>query len=262
MSNDIQVRNPEALILGTGEFAFAPDVTTVASAQAAGYIDFGNIVAVGFAPKLDTVEHEGSYRGVKRVDQIRGTKAIINYELKCDEWNLEKLKIALFGDSTTAFLQTAISVAAAADALPASCVKNLWYDILKSGVRVREILTLTVATLTENTDFVVDYKAGRIRFLTTQTSPAAPQITASAVVAGDAANLSAMVPFSTYVRNGIGRLMLFDDTNPNKLVYDHTDFGCQISLKQGSTVDGKKFGEIDLDVRVTSPKGVAYCAEP
>ena len=263
--NSVQVRDLQAIILGTGEFAFSPLSTTVAQAQAAGYIDFGNIVATGLKPKLTTVDHWGSYRGVLRRDQIRGTKAIVGYTLKCDEWDLTKVEIAMFGEASTAFTQTAISVATAADALNftalAPGVANRWYDVTKTGVRVRELLTLTCTGLVENTDFFVDYKMGRVRFASAQTATITPQITASGVSAGQTANLQCLTPASTFIRTGMGRLSLFDDSHPNKLVYDHVDFGCQIALTNGGDFDGTKLAEMELEVSLTSPVGSIYVAE-
>lgn len=266
MSTDVQVRNLNALLLGTGEFAFAPKATSVATAQGIGYIDFGNIVATGLKPKVTTTEHKGSYRGVKRADKTFASDAVIEYQLKCDEWDIEKLKIALFGDDATAFTQAAVAAQPADgfDFTTTAAVINRWYDVLASGVRVRE-LTLVAITdganpLTENTDYVVDYKAGRIRFLTAQNSTLTVTVTANAVMAGDTASLLALTPMQNFIQEGMGRLMLFDDENPNKLVYDHTDFGCQVFVDSIADVDGKAIGEITLRVRVTSPVGTVFSA--
>ncbi|MCL5099266.1 MAG: hypothetical protein M1608_17375, partial [Candidatus Omnitrophica bacterium] len=95
------VRNLDALYLGTGEFSFSPDAISLADARAKGFMDFGNINATGFKPTTEKVEHEGSYRGVRRIDTTRITKALLEYQIKCDEWDREKLKLILGGEDAT-----------------------------------------------------------------------------------------------------------------------------------------------------------------
>lgn len=259
----MNTRNTDALMNATGEFSFSPGATTSATAQATGYLDFGNIVAIGLNPSSETLEHEGSYRGKRTVDKTVVIKAGFEYTVKVDEFDVEKLKLALFGNDGTDFTQT-VKSSQAIDALAfgtTAAVLNRWYDILVSGVRVREMTALTITGKTENTDFVVDYKAGRVRFLTAQSSNLSGTVSAPAVTAGGNSAFQALTPLQTYRRTGIGRLMLFDDAHPNVLVYDHHDFGCEVLVDSMDEMDGKKFGVMTLKVKVTSPVGTVYSAE-
>lgn len=340
---DKTVRNLEALQLGTGEFSFAPSATSLAEARSIGFLDFGNIQAIGFKPELDKVDHEGSYRGVRRIDKTFGTKASLEYNLKCDEWDREKLKLALMGSNATNITQSAQTLATGdtlAFATTAATI-NRWYDLLLSGEQVRELtacfigksaavaatvdasldkLTATAHGLTdgtpvvlrasaaptglslgtiyyvrdsatndfklaatsggaaiditstgtavtfapvlvEDTDYVVDAKIGRVRFLTAQSQNRFPILTASAITSGGAANLLGFTPLQSLIQSGYGRLALFDDTHPNKLVFLHENFSCQVFLDSTGDVDGKSVPEISLRVRITSEVGTCYSAE-
>jgi hypothetical protein len=63
------------------------------------------------------------------------------------------------------------------------------------------------------------------------------------------------------IRKGYGRLFIFDDTHHNKLVFEHTDFSCEISFNAISDTDGENFGELTLDVLVIDDPGTAFSAE-
>lgn len=136
-----EIKNLQALVLGQGFFAFSPGATSLADAQARGYQDFGNIVAVGFKPEVEVIEHEGTYETGKRVDRRLATKGLHSYGLKCDEFTRENLKIALGGTDLPAITQSALT-AATGDTWAfgtTAGVANRWYDITVSGVRIREV---------------------------------------------------------------------------------------------------------------------------
>lgn len=144
-ATDPSLRNLDALLLGTGEFSFSPDATSAADARAKGYQDFGNIVATGLKPETDKVEHEGSYRGKRRVDKTFVTKVAMEYSLKLDEFDRQKLQLALGGTDAGTFTQsaqTAVTVPAALAFATTAGVAGRWYDVLVSGARIRELTAL------------------------------------------------------------------------------------------------------------------------
>jgi hypothetical protein len=344
MSNlTTQPRNLDAIVLGTGEFSFSPGATSMADARTKGYRDFGNIVTVGFKPEVEIVEHEGSYRGKKRVDRRFATKGLLGYGLKCDELTRENLKIALGGADATPFTQAETSLASGDtwDFTSNKAVPNRWYDLAISAVRIREIEELFIAKaapvdctanastetftasghgmvngtpvrfsgtavpggltagtvyftrdvdtntfkvaataggpvialsdagtsvkfeagLIPDTDYVLDAKLGRVRFIAEQTVDRTPLISCSQVTSADASALVALTPMDTLIQSGYGRIVIFDDTHPNKVVYDHVDFSCQVSFDSGADLDGKKVAEIDFKVLVTDNVGTVYSAE-
>lgn len=128
-------------------------------------------------------------------------------------------------------------------------------DISTNGTSV------TYSKLLAETAYTADLKRGSVRFAAAQTVALTPYITASAVVAGDNANLKGITPLQTLTRSGMGRLTLYDDTHPNKVVYDHVDFSCQVTFKSASETDAKKFGELEFEVLVTDIVGTVYTAE-
>jgi hypothetical protein len=246
--------NVTALLMATAEFSFCLNATSVATALPLGYQDFGDIVDV--TPTTDTqkVEHLGAYRGVRTLDSTVVTQSKLQYKLKCDEWNKKTLQVVFGGDVGTAFTQT-IKTAASADTLgftATPAVIGNWYDILFSGLHVRTLTTVTVATLSEGTDFVVDLKLGRIKFLTAQAADRVPVVTAAAILSTDTASFFSITPLTNVRRQGMGRIVLFDQNSPN-VVIDHADFLCEIILDSTDAVGGTAFSNISMTVTVKPP---------
>lgn len=260
----MNVKTLDRLRIGTGEFFFSPGAATPAAAQAAGYIDFGNIVA--FQPRTESQknEHRGSYEGITRIDKTIESEQKLTYVLRADEWDEQKLLIAFKGTAGTAFTQSALVAADGSDLLfgTTPAVIGRWYNLLDiAGAQARNLTAVTIATLTENTDFVVAHKEGMIRFLTAQSADLTPVLTAPAVVAGEDANLKLITPLSGSSKTGIGRLKAFDDNHGNKLVMDHVGFACEITADEIQEFDGSTFSQITLNVLVTDPIGSLYIAD-
>lgn len=259
-----QVRNLNAVRLGTGEVLFSPGATSVADAQSKGYVDLGNIVNISSEPENEMLEHEGSYRGIKRVDARRVIKSDFAYKIQADEISHEQLLLFLLGVAGTPFTQSAL-VSESGQALAfdsVAAVPNRWYNLYdSSGNRVREITSVTIATKTENTDFFLDKKTGRIRFAVAESTSLTPVIDAPAVSSSDTGYLKNVQVLQETIKTGYGRVMIFDDSNANKLVYDHVDFSCQVMTEGSLEFDGKKFTELTLKMTVTDEKGGVFHKE-
>lgn len=263
----VDVHNLDALLIGTGEFFFAEDAATAAQAGAPGkgYRSFDNIKAFAIQPEAEQKEHVGSYRGTRKVDKTFITQTKIGYRLTCDTIGLQKLLFMFFGTEATPFTQAAITAqngdALAFGAGANASDPNKWYDLLYTGVRVREVSAVTVATLTEGTDFVVDKKLGRIRFLTAQNTSRVPVITAPAVTSSDAGYLKALTPQTKALRKGIGRLVCYDQDSGNEVVFDHADFGCEIYITNQAEVNGEDVSSYEVIVKLTNPVGTVFARE-
>ncbi len=262
----VDVHNLDALLIGTGEFFFAEDALTAAAAGAPGkgYRSFDNLKAFALQPEAEQKEHIGSYRGKRRVDRTFITQTKLGYRLTCDTMGLQKLLFMFFATEATAFTQSALT-AANGDALAFSTGSlasqpNLWYDVLYSGVQVRNITALTIATLTENTDFVVDKLLGRVRFLTSQTASRVPVVTAPAITSSSAGYLKALTPQTKNLRKGIGRLVCYDQ-DPDNIVFDHAGFGCEVYISNQVEVNGEDVASYEVIVKLTSPVGTVFCRE-
>ena len=257
--------NLNAILVGTGEFSFCDGATTVAQASAKGFLDFGNITAFGLTSATDKQEHEGSYRGLKTIDKTFVTKTQIGYKLTCDEWEANKLQFLFFGTRGDATTQAALE---ADDADPlAFSVQNpaaveLWYDLRIDGKRVRNLTTVTIAAKVEGTDFVVDKLLGRVKFLTAQTAALTPALTAPAIAVGDAHSFHTITPLTNARRSGIGRLVCFDDSDTNRVIFEHDGFSCDVFLESApGSVDGKKAADFSLQVQVTTLPGTVFSRE-
>jgi len=278
-----QPKNLDAIVLLTGEFAFSPGATSVSDAQVKGYVDFGNVVVVGVKPELEKVEHEGSYRGTRTVDKTFATKNKLTYTLQCDEFDAEKVKLALMGSTaTTALAQTAVGSPGEAAAVLAftttAGVIGRWYNIIgattNAGKVIRKITTLTIAvgggtppTLVEDTDYVVDYMNGRIRFLNTANSTTAmsrditPTFQCPAISSTAAGYMNSITPLNDPIKSGYGRLYLYDEGQTASPYYEHVDFSCDVALESMSEADGKSPLTMTFTVTVTGTVGTVRIAE-
>jgi hypothetical protein len=253
--------NLKALTIGTGEFSFSPGATSAANARARGYIDFGNVAALTPAVEPTKEEHFGSYRGVRRKDRVVVTENSLQYQLRCDEWNRQIIEI-LMGASTTTGHTQAIQTAAAGEVLgftATPAVIGRWYEIRTSaGLRLRTLTTVTITGKVEGTDFDLDLLLGRIRFKTAQAADLTPTITAPAITADTAASFLGLIPLADPVKSGYGRLVLYDQDDDNKVILDHQEFSCDVSVESVSEVDGTGFTDMTINVDVTDTPGVMF----
>lgn len=257
-----QEKNLDALLIGTGEFSFSENAISVADAAVRGYRDLGNVKAFSLQPESTPLEHLGSYRGVKRVDKRKVTQIKHGYLLTLDEFRDINLLMAFYGEAGAGFTQAAAATAAG-DSLPfgtTAAVIGLWYDLRIAGVRVRNITTVTITAKVENVDFILDKLTGRIRFLTAQAANLTPVITAPQVTATSNEFLRSIVPMMKTTRSGYGRLALFDENSP-QLVFEHTDFACDINLEGQPNIDGENFSELQIKVQITTPVGSVFHRE-
>lgn len=261
MSQANPQHNLDALLIGTGEFMFSENATSIADTLLKGWRTWGNVKAVTPQIESQPVEHFGSYRGVLSKDRSQPMRSQVVYSLKCDEWTYDNLRTMFFG-TAGAELTQAIQSAAAADAWAFSAgnpsTTKKWFDVKVSGVRIRKITTLTILTLTEGTDFEVDYLLGRVRFLTNQTTSRTATVTAPAIASGEADAFQSFVPLSDMRIAGFGRLTLFDQDDNNKVVLDHQDFSCEVAVQSAGEISGQDFTEFTLTVTVTADRGTHY----
>jgi hypothetical protein len=228
-----RAHNIPALFIGTGEFSFAKGATSVLNALQVGFRDFGNMVAV--TPNVDSQreEHFGSYRGVRRKDKTQATQSKVEYTMRFDELSLNILKAAFGASDGTDYVQSAITTQAA-DVWSFQTTPSdyrVWYDVKKSGIRVRGltdivIATSTPATLVQGTDYEVDVKLGAVRFLTAQTLACTATISAPAITAASALFQEGLIPLQDLNAAGFGHLVLFDQNDTTKVAVEHVDFSC------------------------------------
>jgi len=234
----------------SGQFSLAIGATSKAAAQLVGYADFGNLVSFSLKSKGTVKEHIGSYNGVRRIDKTAVTETRVGYQIKSDESSAQNMRFALYGSPGANITQT-IRTAAAADAI-ASPVKGVWYDLLIGGVRIRELTVVASSVGVEDTDYVVDYKLGRIRAVTA-TGFGTLTLTAPAIVATDPTSLKTITPNTTPIVRGMGRMICYDDDGT--LVFDHHDFYCEVYPEGDPAFDGTKETEITCNINVLTPVG-------
>lgn len=134
--------NTRSIFVGTGEFSFCRGATTREETKLLGYRDFDNVTAFKQEITNEREEHEGSYRGLKRVDEVFSIKQGLEYILKCDAFTLENVTLLLMGESGTNHTQAALAAAAADDLAFTADVPSeddKWYDLYVSDEHVRAL---------------------------------------------------------------------------------------------------------------------------
>ena len=256
--------NLSSLLIGTGEFSFALNATTPAQAAAQGYKDFGNVTAVSINPEGEMKEHFGSYRGVVRRDDLRKRKIKLGYKLTSDEFTQNNLSYAFFGTTGGDNARAALG-AVAGSALPFTAtpaVLGLWYDLRDAGGnRVTNLSAVTFTGKTEGTDFVVDTLLGRVKFLTAQSADLTPMLSASAITSSSTSYMRQIAPLQQGLFSGIGRLACYDEKAGNNLVFDHRDFGCQVTIDGNPDVKQDDYSTLSLMVSISNPVGSVYVRE-
>lgn len=255
--------NPDYSLIGTGEFSFCEAAKTPAQALVLGYKDIGNIKTFNLDPGGDAKKHKGSYRGVVRTDRTRKTGLELAYKLTADEYGVLAMRLMFMGTSTGVQSAQAALAAAAGSAITFSAQapskSDRWYDLLNAGGS--RVLSLTGATFvgkTEGTDFEVDYRLGRVRFMTAQTAALTPTLTAGAIVAGGVGSMNQINPMTVGTLSGMARLHVFDEDNFNNLVFSHVDFGCDISLESATDVKSDDWNDYSVMVSLTNPPGTVW----
>ena len=109
--------------------------------------------------------------------------------------------------------------------------------------------------LVEGTDYECDLVLGRIRLITTQTVTVYAYVTGPAVVAGDDDYYRRLIPLDNPTRSGMGKLIVYDQDDRNKVVWQHWGFSCEVMIDSLSALDGQKFGEQMFTVSTTGKKG-------
>lgn len=95
----IDTNNPAANQIGTGEFQFCKNATTLAETlPPAGWEDFGNVDV--FQPQItnETYEHERSHRGKKVVDRKYSIKQGSALMLRCDDLTRANVERVFMGE--------------------------------------------------------------------------------------------------------------------------------------------------------------------
>jgi hypothetical protein len=249
LAADKQPHNLNALVIGTGEFSFAAGAASLVAAQLIGWLDFDNVTTGTIQSKSTTKEHKGSYRGIKRLDKTHVTDTKIGYQLKFDAIDAMKVNLLFRGTRLANYTQV-VRTAAAADAIAAP-VQGRWYDINIGGLRVREITALVASVGVEDTDYIVDYKTGRIRSLTA-TGFGTLTVTAPAILVTSANTFARITPATTPIARGMGRLSVWNDDGT--LVLEHYDFYCEVIPTADPNINDSDM-ELTFDVNVLTPVG-------
>ncbi|MBI5771917.1 MAG: hypothetical protein HZA93_29360 [Verrucomicrobia bacterium] len=258
-----QLHHSRAELSGACRLLLSLDASTRAAAALAGFEEFGGLKGYELQGESKTEPVLKPFFGVMRqVDESPGLLTL-GYELTTTEIaDARKLKYFLAGTAGQDLAQAALA-AQVADAIVFSAqvpaVLNRWYDVLKNGVRVRQLSAFAIAGKVEGVDFIVDYENGAVRFPSAAYLPAAnvaPTISAPAIDATHAKFMRGLRPMQNQIWRGYARLYSYDQNQANRLVMAHEDFSFTLTL-------GKNFGlkhdgnaEASIKLMIAADEGV------
>lgn len=114
----------------------------------------------------------------------------------------------------------------------------------------------------EGTVYKADLILGRIQFLATMSITVNVAVTAPEIDAGDDLSFLSLTPLQNLTRTGYGRVICFDQSDPNAVVYDHADFKCEVSVESAGEINGTSWSEIQIRVSVDGQvPGTVYVRE-
>jgi len=249
MAVDKQLKNLAAVIRASGQFTFSANTTTLSAAQAAGFRDLGNISSLQINSQSKKDYHLGSYNGIRRRDKTFVNEIVTGYKVKADELSIHNIKFPFYGTQGTNYSQSARAVVAV-DAL-SSPAKDRWYFLQISGVRHRNLTAVSIVmgsgSVTEDLDYVIDYKTGRIRWLITPGAITSISISCPAILTTDNAFYTTSVG-DTPIYRGVGTAELYD--SDGNFIMEHPGFYCEVTNDSQPEFDGQKDGEIALEVNI------------
>lgn len=255
MPIDINLNHTRGEMQGTIRLLLALDASSKASAIAAGFEEFGDLLGYELQGESKTEPTLKPINGVMRQTDETPGLITLGYEITTKAIaDSRKIKYFLSGVSGQDLAQAAIT-ASAADAIAFTAqtpaIINRWYDILRSGVRQRFITAFSIAGKTEGVDFIVDYENGQVRFPSAAYLPAvnvSPTITVPAIDANHAKFMRGLKPMQNQVWRGYARMYVYDQNRANRLVKAHEDFSFTLTVGKnfGIKHDGQSEGSIKL----------------
>lgn len=255
--------NPENSFLGTAEFSFSEGATTVTQARALGFRDFGNLKAFSLDPKGDDKPHKGSYRGVVRVDKRKRVGLELAYKLTADEYHSLSLALLWMGRNETGRVGQPGYAAAPGMPIPFSATNpglpERWYDLISPGnTRVRDITSVTFSALAEGADFELDRKLGRVRFFAAQTAALTPTLTGAAIDPAGPKGFGVITPMQAGARSGMGRLVIYQESDRNNIFLTHDDFTCDLTVDGSPDLKSDDWSDYSINVAITRLPGAVF----
>ncbi|EIP99450.1 hypothetical protein OpiT1DRAFT_03967 [Opitutaceae bacterium TAV1] len=258
-----------AEIVGTVQLLFAEGAATRAEALAKGFTDLGNFLGMETKGEAAKVPVQKAYRGKLR--ESRNIPGLMKqgYDLRtCEIADARKLKFGLMGTPLGNFAQPALADVAIdpLDFSPAEppaqarppAVLHTWYPLLRNGVQVRELTAVTIPDMTEDVDFMVDKKAGIIRFINAATLPSVvitPTVSAPLINGASPNGLVRLKPMTKASWSGYFRLYVWDQDDRQCLAMAHEDFSGEISPSSPFNVAGDALSEMKILVSVGDDVG-------
>lgn len=263
----------DSLVFGNAEFQFSEGATTKAEAITRGYLDVGNVVSWTPDVTVNTFEHFGGYRGVIKKDKTIPISSSLSYALVLDEFRVANVAMALGGtDPSSDYTHAQISGGTQTIDFGNSNTifsTTTYFELQHSGkplynLQDGDIVSVEDAsnnTLTLGTDYELDNKLGRIRFLTTQTGAITVTFNKAAITSSSDYFFNAITPLGTTHRTGFGSLTIFDSDAANNIILHHRDFKCEIFAADISELSTGNQDVTTLGINVSvdaSTPGIAY----
>lgn len=116
--------------------------------------------------------------------------------------------------------------------------------------------------LEQGTHYAVDLVLGRVQFAASRNVTIHVAVTAPVITSEDDLAFLSLTPLQNLTRTGYGRVICFDQGDPNNIVYDHADFKCEVSVESAGEINGTSWSEIQIRVSVDGQvPGTVYARE-
>ena len=239
MNTSLNLKNANAVPLGNGILLFCPAATSVANVITnGGFRHFQSIEAFEIQTELNVSPVEVSSGGNRTLGRYAQGRRDLMYGINHDELNNLTTRALIGGGTPGRTSQSALS-SASLDALTfatTAAVIGNWYQLMNSGVPVRNLTSVTISMKTEGVDFEVDLENGLIRFLTAQSANLTPVATAAAITSGSNNSFFQYTPLSEGVIKGVACLYIFDTTSGD-VVYRHENFLTELRPNGSKTIN-------------------------
>lgn len=172
--------NPNNYVVGRGVLYFGPHDGSGHPSN--GYIDLGNCTEIKLSMTQQDLDHMNSRKGLKYVDRNVLISEKCGISFKLDELSLDNIALWLSGTTASVTGYNGPVLLAGDNGVNTTTpIPGRWYDLVKTVTgppstnpfedRVYDLGAVTVVfssgTPTEGVNYIVDYKLGRILFLTT-----------------------------------------------------------------------------------------------
>lgn len=260
---DSDLHHTRAEIQGTSRLLFCLGAASKAAAMLAGMSEMGNLLGCEIKAEANKQQKLKAVNGVVRSTGSTAGMISYGYEFSTKEVaDARKMKLAMLGTDAAPFTQAALAGVDGNDIVftagAGASKAGVWYPLLYTGVHVHALTTVTITGKVEGVDFIVDKKAGLIRFPVQQVANVTPVLTGPLIDAAHKDYLIGVQPMTNVVFSGYFSVFAYDQDPNNNLVLRHEWFSGDLTVTSWPKIDHENQSELKFQVDITRDNPVAF----